>query len=239
MTQKHNTIILAAGSSSFQLKDGSLSSKPGFNVLNTTLINKVQDTFCSGQTYLAISEQLVEFQQLDAEISRILVGKNEGALITALVALRECDLSLPLFIVPGDALIPKQHFNQFRSLSLKAKEEISLIVFNSNNPNYSYVRMSDGKLIEVCEKKVISSQATTGVFFFRTAELFIECAEWAILNNIRTNGAFFLAPALNFAVVKGINPSIYEISEEDFYRFAYYDEAVISKERYENANKQN
>jgi choline kinase len=239
MTYKHNTIILAAGSSSFQLKDGSFLSKPGFNFLGTTLIEKVRETFSSGQTYLAISEDLQEFHQLDKEVSRILVGKNDGALITALVALKDCDLSLPLFIVPGDAIIPKHHFDQFCLLSLKGKEEISLVVFNSHNPNYSYVRMNNGKLIEVCEKKVISSQATTGIFYFRTAELFIECAEWAIFNNIRTNGAFFLAPALNFAVVKGINPSIYEIPEEDFYRFAYYDEAVISKERYENANKQN
>ena len=237
MTQKHNTIILAAGVSSFQLKDGSSSSKLGFGVLNTTLIEKVTDTFQSGQTYLAISEQLVEFQKLDAEISRILVGKNEGALITALVAIRECDLSLPLFIAPGDALIPKHHFDQFCSASLNSEEEISLIVFESQNPNYSYVRMNNGKLIEVCEKKVISSHATTGIFYFRTAELFIECAEWSILNNIRTSGAFFLAPALNFAVVKGVNPTIYQISEDDYFRFTNYDEAVISEERYRNANK--
>jgi choline kinase len=237
MTQKHNTLILAAGVSSFQLKDGSSSSKPGFGVLNATLIEKVTDTFQSGQTYLAISEQLQEYQQLKPEISRILVGRNNGALITALVALRNCDLTLPLFIVPGDALIPKHHFNQFCSASLNSEEEISLIVFESQNPNYSYVRMSNGKLIEVCEKKVISSHATTGIFYFRTAELFIECAEWSILNNIRTNGAFFLAPALNFAVVKGVNPTIYEISEDDYFRFTNYDEAVISEKRYKNANE--
>jgi choline kinase len=237
MTQKHNTLILAAGVSSFQLKDGSSSSKPGFSVLNATLIEKVTDTFQSGQTYLAISEQLQEYQQLKPEISRILVGRNNGALITALVALRNCDLTLPLFIVPGDALIPKHHFNQFCSASLNSKEEISLIVFESQNPNYSYVRMNNGKLIEVCEKKVISSHATTGIFYFRTAELFIECAEWSILNNIRTNGTFFLAPALNFAVVKGVNPTIYEISEDDYFRFTNYDEAVISEKRYKNANE--
>jgi hypothetical protein len=97
--------------------------------------------------------------------------------------------------------------------------------------------MLDEKLVEVCEKKVISSKATAGIFYFKTAHLFIECAEWAIMNNIQTNGLFFLAPALNYAVVKGLNPYLFQIDEKDYYRFSTHDEAVVSEKRYKNDSK--
>ncbi len=111
------------------------------------------------------------------------------------------------------------------------------MVFESQNARYSYVRMLDDKLVEVCEKKVISSKATAGIFYFKTAHLFIECAEWAILNDVRTNGLFFLAPALNYAVVKGLNPTLFQINEKDYYRFSTYEEAENSEKRLRNDDK--
>jgi hypothetical protein len=94
--------------------------------------------------------------------------------------------------------------------------------------------MLDEKLVEVCEKKVISSKATAGIFYFKSGHLFIECAEWAIMNNIQTKGLFFLAPSLIYAVVKGLNPNLFQINEEDYYRFSSLNEAVASEKRYKN-----
>jgi hypothetical protein len=54
------------------------------------------------------------------------------------------------------------------------------------------------------------------------------------MNNIQTNGLFFLAPALNYAVVKGLNPYLFQIDENDYYRFSTHDEAVVSEKRYKN-----
>jgi len=234
MTQNYNTLILAAGSSLFSLPDGSQVSKPKFDVAGEKLIERITSTYLSGNTFLAISDKIIKINEKENRITTVPVGNTKGALISALIAIRNRDLDLPIFITPGDALITRKNFEEFCLQSLHSKQEISVIVFDSQNPNYSYVRMLDEKLVEVCEKKVISSKATAGIFYFKTAHLFIECAEWAIMNNIQTNGLFFLAPALNYAVVKGLNPYLFQIDEKDYYRFSTHDEAVVSEKRYKN-----
>jgi choline kinase len=235
MKQNHNTLILAAGKPQFLLPDGSQISKYEYNVSGKTLIERITSTYLSGNTYLALSRAERSINLKDIEI--ISVGDTKGALASALIALRDCDLDLPIFITPGDALISKKHYDEFCLESLQSNEDISLIVFDSQNPKYSYVRMLNKKLVEVCEKKVISSKATAGIFYFKSGHLFMECAEWAIMNNFKTNGLFFLAPAMNYAVLKGLNPILFQIDEENYYRFSSHDEAVESERRYINESK--
>jgi hypothetical protein len=239
MTQNHNTLILAAGNSKFSLPDGNQVSKYEFEIMGERLIQRITHNYGSEKTYLALSNESLKINDHEYPITNVQLGNTKGALISALIAIRDCDLNLPIFITPGDALITKKRYEEFRVESLQTKSEISLVVFDSQNPNYSYVRMLDEKLVEVCEKKVISSKATSGVFFFKSAHLFIQCAEWAIMNNVQTNGLFFLAPALNYAVVKGINPLLFEINENDFFRFSNYNEALESETRFRSANQQN
>ena len=237
MMRNHNTLILAAGSSLFSLPDGSKVSKLNFDIASEKLIDRVTDTYRSGNTFLAVFDKTIKKDEMDKSVTTIPVGNTKGALISALIAIRDCDLNLPVFITPGDALISKKNYEEFRMQALHSNQDISLIVFDSQNDQYSYVRMLDEKLVEVCEKKVISSKATAGIFYFKSGRLFIECAEWAILNNIQTKGVFFLAPSLNYAVVKGLNPNLFQIDEEDYYRFSSLNEAVASEKRYKNVSQ--
>jgi hypothetical protein len=237
MTQNYNTLILAAGSSLFSLPDGSQISKPEFDIAGEKLIDRITSTYRSKNTFLATKDKSIKLSENTNPITTVLIGNTKGALISALIAIRDCDLDLPIFITPRDALISKKNYQEFCTKSLQSNRDISLIVFDSQNPKYSYVRMLDDKLVEVCEKKVISSKATVGVFYFKSGRLFIECAEWAIMNNIQTKGQFFLAPSLNYAVVKGLNPILFQIDEEDYYRFSSHDEAVVSEKRYKNASQ--
>jgi len=234
MNQNHNTLILAAGSASFSLPDGSKVSKFEFAIADEKLIEKITSTYCSGNTFLATTDKSIKVSEDTNTITTVPVGSTKGALISALIAIRDCDLNLPIFITPGDALISKKNYDEFCIESLQSNQDISLIVFDSQNPKYSYVRTLDEKLVEVCEKKVISSKATAGIFYFKSGYLFIECAEWAIMNNIQTKGLFFLAPSLNYAVVKGLNPNLFQINEEDYYRFSSLDEAVAAEKRYKD-----
>jgi hypothetical protein len=237
MTQNHNTLILAAGSSFYYLPDGSKISKLEFEISGQPLIEKIISTYQSGSTYLATPDENSELITNQNQIKRALIGNTKGALISALIAIRDCDLNLPIFITPGDALVTEEEYREFCFQSLQSNSEISLMVFDSQNPKFSYIRMRDEKLVEVCEKKVISSKATAGIFYFKTAHLFIECAEWAIMNNIQTKGLFFLAPSLNYAVVKGLNPTLFQIDESDYYRFSTHEEAIASEKRYQNDSK--
>ena len=237
MNQNHNTLILAAGGSSYNLPDGSQINKFEFEISGQPLIERIISTFQSGNTYLATPDESTKLNVNQNHIDCVQIRNTKGALISALIAIRDCDLNLPIFITPGDALVTERKYQEFCYQSLHSKSEISLMVFDSQNPKFSYIRMRDEKLVEVCEKKVISSKATAGIFYFNTAHLFIKCAEWAIMNNVQTNGLFFLAPALNFAVVKGLNPTLFQIDEKDYYRFSTHDEAVASEKRFQSDNQ--
>lgn len=236
MNPRHNTLVLAGGGKRFTLKNGQSISKLEFDVVGIRLIDRVLSSFKGDFTRLVISEEeSLEFSsQQELEICK--VGSTNGALITAILGLNDFDLSLPLVICPGDSLLKDEIFQEFIAESEISDSDISLVVFSSDKPNYSYIRTIDEVLVEVCEKKVISSVATAGVFYFKSAKLFLECAEWAIMNNVCTNGTFFIAPSLNYAVIIGSNPSLFRIEESEYYRFSELNEALESEDRYKNAN---
>lgn len=235
MNSQYYTVVLAAGSKRFNLENGQMISKLEFDVSGARLIDRVLSSLNKGFTRLVISEdESCEFSiQNDIDICK--VGSTKGALITAILGIRDCDLSLPLVICPGDALLTEGKFQEFIKETEVSDSEISLIVFNSDNPNYSYIRTIEDVMVEVCEKKVISSVATTGFIYYKSAQLFLDCAEWAIMNNVCTNDIFFVAPSLNYAVIIGSNPSLFQIDESDYYRFSNPDEALESEVRYKNA----
>lgn len=234
MSQLHNTLILAGGGKKFSLSDGRVISKLEFDVAGMRLIDRVLCMYRDNRAHLVISDHEKNLS-LPKNISICKVGSTKGALITALIGLKDCDLGLPLVICPGDSLLKEGAFQEF--IEKSKYSDISLIVFNSDKENYSYIRTIDEMLVEVCEKKVISSVATAGFFYFKSAQLFLDCAEWAIMNNITTNKSFFIAPALNYAVILGSNLSLFHVEEADYYRFSDLDEAQESEIRYKNANQ--
>ena len=55
----------------------------------------------------------------------------------------------------------------------------------------------------MAEKSPISNYASTGLFYFRSAELFMRAAEWVLKENMHTNGEFYLSSALNYLIMNG------------------------------------
>ena len=52
----------------------------------------------------------------------------------------------------------------------------------------------------VAEKKVISNNATVGVYYWRYGKDFVKYAEQMIKNNIRVNNEFYVCPVFNEAI---------------------------------------
>lgn len=72
-----------------------------------------------------------------------------------------------------------------------------LHVFKSENPSMSFVRYDDsGAVLEIAEKKVISSWATVGMYGFETALLFREIYKQAFLDDksLEVQGERYIAP---------------------------------------------
>lgn len=234
MRTKHTTLIVAAGEPEYTDDQGVKRNKFKFKIKGKTLIEHAVGLYSSGNTIVALREENAGQFFFPPETTEVYLKPTEGALISAVLALRDAELEQPLVLVPGDSIVGHDAYNNFLSFCATNGSDISLIAFRSQDNRYSYVRTTKGKLIEVCEKKVISSLATTGIFYFSSAQLFINCSEWSIINNVRTNGIFYIAPSLNYAVIKGLASEILEIPEENYYRFSTFEEAQMSRWRYQS-----
>jgi len=146
----------------------------------------------------------------EAKIIRI-KGITQGAACTVLMAKDVIDPNLPLMIANSDQYIFKPVMCTWHDVINMSENDGEIMVFNSNHPKWSYVRLEEDRVIEVAEKKVISEFATTGIYWWRKAGDFIESAEEMIKKDIRYNNEFYIAPTYNEMILKGKKISIMEI----------------------------
>jgi dTDP-glucose pyrophosphorylase len=129
--------------------------------------------------------------------------QTRGALCSALLGIEDINLELPLVIAPGDSYIEGNVPNLVEQF-LNGNSVAGTIVFESNDPRWSYARVhNNGEILEMAEKSVISRSASTGIFMFRTAQDFLNSAAWVLLNNMQTNNEFYISAALNYLIMSG------------------------------------
>lgn len=143
-------------------------------------------------------------------------GSTRGALATAMLAVDFMSANTPIVLIPTNSHLNKSVFFAFLEQMIQAEYSAGTMCVRSNDPRFSYIRVHDGKVIEVVEKKVVGNLATTGVFFFRTREIFVESAKWAFVNNQTTNSIFYISPCLNYAISKGFDIG-YHVAEDWYY----------------------
>jgi hypothetical protein len=64
------------------------------------------------------------------------------------------------------------------------------------------------------EKRVVTNEATCGVYYWRKGSEFVRCAEQMIAKDIRTNGEFYIAPVYNELIAGGGLVDTYRIPAE-------------------------
>lgn len=143
----------------------------------------------------------------------------KGALASALLGMGEIDLERPLLLAPGDGIIQ----SPFSELLQTAPNDASAltIAFQSSNPRWSYLKESElGEVIQVAEKRVVGRLATTGHFFFRRAQDFLDASAWVLTNNAMVQDRFFVSTAFNYLI--SIGKSIYpiEISRQEYFSYS-------------------
>lgn len=142
---------------------------------------------------------------------------TSGALCTALLGLRGLDLHAPLVVAPGDSFVDMQDLELVRKMESLGADAATL-VFHSESPKYSYVRLAgSNRVSEIVEKRVISDLASTGFFYFRKASYLLQAAEWVLSKNLQTKGEFFMSSSLNYLIMSGMNVVALPIPEKSHY----------------------
>ena len=95
-----------------------------------------------------------------------------------------------------------------------SKVDGAILTFKSTHPKWSYAKTENKseKVIEVAEK-VISENATVGVYYWRKGAVHIKYAKSMIKKNIRVNNEFYVCPVYNEAIQDKKNIVIHNIKK--------------------------
>ncbi len=61
--------------------------------------------------------------------------------------------------------------------------------------------------------------AIAGYYYFHSAKLFFECAFQTILNDVQSDGMFFISPVINEFILRNKKVNFYQIENKDYHSF--------------------
>jgi dTDP-glucose pyrophosphorylase len=108
--------------------------------------------------------------------------------------------------------------NNFLKQLTETPEASYIITYKETSPKCSYVKKdATGRVLEVREKKVISDDATIGVYHWaHTSDFFID-AEKMIADKVTENDEYYVGPVYNYSIARKLVVKNYEISADEFW----------------------
>lgn len=144
---------------------------------------------------------------------------TSGALCSCLLAIDALDPERPLLIANSDQIITENLATHVSRLA-DGNADAGVITFNSVHPRWSYVVEGEGgEVVQAFEKRVVSRSAIAGIYYFARADLFLEAAQKAILNDAHVNDAFYISASLNEAILMNARVLHSAIAAGDYHSF--------------------
>jgi dTDP-glucose pyrophosphorylase len=209
-----NVLVPLAGAGSRFADAGYTQPKPFIRVIGDTMIREVIGNlrhesynfiFVINTQHCSVDEFLSHISDLGIKTEIYTTDeKTDGPACTALLAKNSIDNEVPLIIVNCDQIIRDFEPTLFNEFSEIQDVDGVLGCFISSSKKNSYVKLdSNGEIIELREKIVISNIATNGLHYWKKGSMFVRSAEEMIRNNDRYNNEFYIAPTYNYLVNEG------------------------------------
>lgn len=225
MSDKVNIVIPMAGAGSRFANAGYKEPKPLIPIFNKTMIEVVVSNLTPKKEHRFIfvcqNEHIKEYglkdklSKLDKDVEIIGIDEiTEWQLCTVLKASDFINNEEALMTANSDQYIDFD-INDYLEY-MESKEYDGLIMtMTSKDEKWSYAKTDDnGIVIETAEKKVISNEATVGIYNFKAGKDLVKAADKMIQDNIRVNGEFYICPVYNYLIKEGYKTGIYNIGEE-------------------------
>lgn len=221
---KLNILVPMAGRGSRFQKEGFALPKPLIPVkgkpMIQVVINNIAPTREHEFIFLVLREH-VEKYAIDRLLKEwtggckivIVDSVTEGAACTALLAKRFIDNDDPLMIANSDQWVDID-IDQYLETADQDDVEGLIMTMWADDPKWSFVRLGkDGEVQEVVEKKVVSNEATVGIYNFKHGSSFVKAAERMIQKGLRVNNEFYVAPAYNEMIEDGDKIVLFNIGK--------------------------
>ena len=217
-----NVLIPMAGNGSRFSQSGYTFPKPLIEVHGKPMIQIVVECMNIEANYIFIvQKEHREKYNLDSLLNLISPnckiiqtdGVTEGAACTALLAKEFINLEEPLVISNSDHYIDWDSEGFFEKMN-KENLDGGILTFQATHPKWSYSKLNeDGFIVEVAEKKPISTNATAGIYYWKSGKNFVNCAEDMISKNIRVNNEFYICPVYNQAIKNGDKIKTFDVKQ--------------------------
>jgi hypothetical protein len=210
--KKLNVLIPMAGAGSRFAQAGYTFPKPLIEVRGKPMIQVVVENLNIEANYIfLVQKEHYETYNLKYLLNLIapgckivqVDGLTDGAACTTLLAKEHIDNDAPLVMANSDQFV---EWNSNECMYAFSADSIDggILTFKATHPKWSYAKLNeDGFVSEVAEKKVISDEATVGIYYWRHGSDYVKYAEQMIAKNIRTNGEFYTCPVFNEAIGDG------------------------------------
>ncbi|WP_256011175.1 glycosyltransferase family 2 protein [Desertivirga xinjiangensis] len=218
-----NIVIPMAGNGSRFASAGYEKPKPFIEVNGKTMIERVIENlqYPGAKFFLIGRKDHIErekdiVERITSRYSATFIGienTTEGTACTVLFAKRFIDNEIPLLIANSDQLVDI-NIADFVDYSIRNQYDGSILCFKDSerNPKWSFAEIdSDGLVLRVKEKEVISPYATVGIYLFGNGSSFVNYAIDMIIRNERVNNEFYTCPVYNYAISEGSKIGIYLI----------------------------
>ena len=159
----------------------------------TTIIHDILKNFGEVQQTVLIAnkrdvyfkDQLLEtIKPLDLNENNVLyIGDTKGQAHTAAVGIGKLYYTeLPTLIHNADTIVKGRRLETI-SANMNDDYDAYIDVFVGNSPKYSYVRAFEETVLEIVEKKQISPYASSGLYGFLTASMYMSYYDSLIQKN--------------------------------------------------------
>lgn len=211
-----NAIYLDGGSALDSSKNSEMSSKR-IKIMAASLLSPVGE-----KNFLVTNSKLEELETRNilprnSTIKIFNINRpTKGALATALLPIDLIASDEPVVLVPTNSIVDAGELRKFINQMIVDSVAAGALLIESDNPEYSYARIHDNRVIEFIEKTVVGNMATTGVFYFKDKALLLQSAKWAFVNSQIFNSQFFVAPSLNYILTSGQEVGFCVIDEDNY-----------------------
>jgi len=215
-----NVLIPMAGEGSRFVNAGYTFPKPLIEINGKPMIQVIIENLNIEARYIFVVRRhhydkynlkyLLEFIAPNCKIIQV-DSLTEGAACTTLLAKEYINNDEHLLIANSDQWIDWDSSNFMYSMQNDFVDG-GILTFKNSHPKWSYVKINNNLITEIAEKKVISNQATVGIYFWKKGSDYVKYAEQMIQKNIRVNNEFYVAPVYNEAILDNKKIKSYEVN---------------------------
>lgn len=222
---KINIVLPIAGKGSRFAEVGYKLPKPLIPVHGIPMIEVVVNNIrplCEHRFIFVALKEHLEHLNMEETLNRIapeciIVPVNEvteGAACTVLLARDFINNDSQLMIANSDQWV-NIDINEYLGVMNTQRADGLIMTMWADDPKWSYVGFNgEGQVSNVVEKKVISNEATVGIYNFRRGSDFVNAADQIIFKNLRVNNEFYVAPAYNEMINNQAKISIFNVGKE-------------------------